>query len=72
MRKIDCKNVDLMKKLKDNFENFFSLNLIIEKLKANPNFKETHWMRLLNDIKSNVVKFDLKFLTLQQVFDLNL
>jgi len=45
---------------------------LIEKLKANPNFKETHWERLISDIGIDPSLINLKFLTLQQVLDLNL
>ncbi len=45
---------------------------LIEKLKANPNFKESHWECLMKEVDVNSTNINIKFLTLQQVFDLNL
>lgn len=38
---------NLLKKLKDFIDEFVKMIPLIEKLKANPNFKDTHWERLI-------------------------
>ena len=64
--------VELLEKLRKIIENFTKMTPLIGKLKANSNFKEGHWERLMTNIGVDIGSINLKFLTLQQVFDLNL
>ena len=60
----NTKRQNLLKKLKDYIEEFIKMCPLIEKLKSNPNFKETHWERLISDIKQDPSQINIKFLTL--------
>lgn len=59
-------------KLKSKIEEFTKTLPLIEKLKSNANFKESHWERLIKDVGLNPALFDIKAMSLQQIFDLKL
>ena len=58
------KKLGLLKRLRNFIEEFTKMLPLIEKLKANPNFKGTHWERLMKDIGQDPDKINFKFFTL--------
>ena len=65
-------NKEIYSHIKKEVEEFKGTFPLIEKLKANPDFKESHWEKLMRDIGLPVNDINFKLITLEQVFELKL
>lgn len=62
----------VFQKIKTKVEEFNNSLPLIEKLKNNNYFKDSHWERLMRETGVNMEGINLKSITLQQVFDMRL
>lgn len=65
-------NREIFNYIKKEIEEFKGTFPLIEKLKANPDFKESHWEKLMRDIGLPINNINFKLITLEQVFALKL
>ena len=65
-------NREIFNYIKKEVEEFKGTFPLIEKLKANPDFKESHWEKLMRDIGLPIHNINFKSITLEQVFALKL
>ena len=65
-------NREIFNYIKKEIEEFKGTFPLIEKLKANPDFKESHWEKLMRDIGIPIGDINFKLITLEQVFALKL
>jgi hypothetical protein len=72
LKKFKEENQTVLQQLKDYVNEFLKIFPIVEKLKSNSNFKETHWTRLTTEIGLNPSDYNFKTHTFLEVIKMNL
>lgn len=72
LKKLKSSETVIFEKIKKLINDFIEMIPVIEKLKSNQNFKITHWQKLMREVGIEESSLNLKFITLQQVFDMHL